>query len=350
MAKTTVRCPKCGTAFEIPVQEILGIVGNLIGENSGLGDVYLKPKEGEPKKPLRDSCGRFTGNKCGDVPVDVGTNKDDTRLSEKIRDGKPVKNHRLFRRWIMSQVFHALNEIDLCHGHTPFTNIVRRRGIRYMADVIQNEVHDMCVILRNGDMAEYSRRYRWWNIGTIERIGDEFIDILQHEIDRLKVRKCKGRPYKRIPGFGDTFVDEIDERVIVPLRNAVDGIVDGRDNIVDGKGNSFEDRVSRLCNEIRRFKESSAWKIRMPAKFLDCYKGNGAYYTLQNLIQFHDCRLPSDVRVGHEDLVGWHRDLAILEDLADKYRDAGWQLMGLVKDTISANGIDVAKKIASWSK
>ena len=242
----------------------------------------------------------------------------------------------------MSQVFHMLNEIDLTHGHTPFTNIVRRRGIRYMADVIKNEVHDMCVILRNGDTAEYGRRRRWWNDDTIVDIGNQFLDILVHEIDRLKVHKCKGRPYKKIPGFGNVFEDEIEKKVLTPLRHAVsDIIVDDVD---------FEGAVMRLCNRLRQFKESSAWKVRMPAKFLDVYKGNGAYFTLRNMIQFHDCKLPDDVREGHEELNGWKRDLAILDDLAEKYKNAGWQLLGLVKDTIQANGIDVAKKIASWQK
>ena len=353
MAKTTIRCPECGAAFEIPAKTLLGVIGNVLGEDSNLGDCYLKTKEQEPKKPLRGPDGRFMNNSMHGIDL-AGEEYDeknsdkygvDASLSEKIRNGKPVKNHRLFRRWIMSQVFHALQEMERCGG-TPFTNIVRRRGIRYMADVIKNEVHDMLKCREHGDVIEYRNRSRWWNESTIFQIGSQFVDILTHEIDRLKVRKCRGRPYKRIPGFGNVFVEDIQKKVVEPLRRDLEELVS-----LETSADTFEDVVVRICDKISRFKESCAWKIHMPSKFLDCYKGNGAYYTLQNMIQFHDCKLPDEVRDGeHGDMKGWHRDMAILDDLAEKYKNSGWQLLGLVKDTIEANGIDIDKKIESWQK
>lgn len=353
---TTVRCPNCGIAFEIPENET-PVCGVTIAKNSGLGTVYLKEDGSEAKKPLqrRDERGKFMkpahdpGNDAACACDTCGEGGD--KLSDRIRNGKPVKNFRLFRRWVMSQFFHILQELGGCHlNGTSFSSIVRRRGIRYMADVIRNEVHDLCSICRHGDMDEFARRYRWWNPDTVAKIGSEFLGILKAQVEKLKTHKCKGVPYKDIPGFGNVFVSDLQSKVYGPIEEAV-RIAENTASVTNGtSADRFEHVAGKLCGLISQFKESSRWKIRMPVTFIDCYKGNGAYFTLRNMIQFHDCRLPDEVRVGKEDLKGWKRDLAILDNLAEQYKNDGWQLVGLVKDTIEANGIDVARKIAGWRK
>ena len=360
MAKTTVRCPKCGTAFEIPETESVS-VGVTIAKNSGIGDVYLKPDEDEPKKPLRDSKGHFVSNSLHGVNLageEYGKcnkssskcNRGDDSIADAVRNGGYVKNHRLFRRWIMAQFFHILRELEVGGygvGRDSFAGIVRRRGVRYMWDVIEHEVHDMGVIRRNGDVEEFHRRFMWWNPGKVHQIAKDYLDEVTREIWRLKTRKCRGREYRAIPGWGNVFEDEIEKKVIAPFAKAVDDI--------DGYGESdfaaFESYLRRLVGIAGRFKESSRWNISMPTKFIDSFKGNGAYFTLRNRIMFHGCTLPRHIREGHEDLRGFRRDLACLDDLVRKLGETdGWQLVGLVKDTIKENGISVEKKIASWSK
>ena len=356
MAKTTVRCPKCGTAFEIPETESVS-VGVTIAKNSGVGDVYLKPDEDEPKKPLRDSKGHFVSNSLHGINLageEYGEcNKNDKKgsVADAVRKGGYVKNHRLFRRWIMAQFFHILRELEVggyCPGSHSFAGIVRRRGVRYMWSVIQNEVHDMCVIKRNGDVEEFNRRLVWWNPETITAIAKDYFENVCHEIWRLKTRKCRGRVYRAIPGWGNVFEDEIEKKVTEPFRRAVIELekYGSDDDFAD-----FNHALIRLCGIAERFKESSRWHVLMPTKFIDSFKGNGAYFTLRNMIMFHGCTLPRSVRTGHENLKGFRRDLACLDDLVARLDDSnGWQLVGLVKDTIRENGISVEKKIESWSK
>lgn len=342
MAKTTVRCPKCGTAFEIPVKEVLGIVGNLIGENSGVGDVYLKEKEGEPCKPLRDKDGRFVsrsggaGHACGERGND-GEHNDDEPLSERVRKQGHVKNHRLFRRWIMSQMFHTLLAME--NWNEGFARLVRNRGLRYMWKVVKNELHDMRAILRHGDTEEFERRDRWWNTDAVYGIACSFALSLDKEIGRLRVRRCKGREYVTVPGFGMVFQDEVHEKILAPLHDRIDAF----------RKCNCQRTADALCDFASQFKDSTAWKLGMPTEFIDRFKGAGAYFTLRNMLMFHDCRLPYEVaqRFGKK---AFNTDLEVLDLAAEAYKDNGWQLLGLLKDTIKLNGIDVEKKIRSWKK
>ena len=87
----------------------------------------------------------------------------------------------------------------------------------------------------------------------------------------------------------------------------------------------------------------------MPTEFIDRFKGAGAYFTLRNMLMFHGCRLPYEIaqKFGKK---AFNLDLELLDLAAEEYKDKGWQLLGLLKDTIKLNGIDVEKKIRSWKK
>lgn len=341
MANTTVRCPKCGTAFEIPAKEVLGIVGNLIGENSGLGDVYLKEKDGEPCKPLRDKDGRFISRSNGVSPAGVEHDVEDDEiepLSERVRKQGPVKNHRLFRRWIMSQMFHLLLRME--KWNDGFAKIIRARGVRYMWKVLKQEMHDMRAISRHGDTEEFKRRNRWWNTDAVAQIASTFAYDLGEQIRKnLKVRKCKGREYVTIPGYGMVFCDEYVKKVMEPFHDRIEAF----------RKCNCQKTADALCDYAMQFKDSTAWKLGMPTEFIDRFKGAGAYFTLRNMLMFHGCRIPYDVaqKFGRKT---YNTDLEVLDSVAEEYKDEGWQMLGFLKDVIKHNGIDVEAKIKSWNK
>lgn len=339
MAKTTIRCPKCGAAFEIPAKTLLGVIGNVLGEDSNLGDCYLKTKDDEPKKPLRDSSGKFVSNSLHGIDlageeygkeVKYGCENAVDSITEDIRKQGYVKNHRLFRRWIMAQLFHMLSYQD--KYQEKFSDLVRNRGVRYMFKVIENETKDMEAIKRNGDLDEFERRYRWWNPSTLNKIFYEYFNLVKDQTEKLKVHKCKGRPYVDIPGWGMVFTDELDKKVWSKIQ---------ADLSLLNSDNMFR-AVPRICGSLGRFKDSSRWKVRMPATFINAFKGNGAYFTLRNMVMFHGCFLSTRGKAPVE------TQLAELDRLAEQYKNEGWQLLGLVKDTLKANHMNVDKKIAEW--
>lgn len=82
---------------------------------------------------------------------------------------------------------------------------------------------------------------------------------------------------------------------------------------------------------------------RQSAAWVDAYKGAGAYFSMQNLIRFHGMYLldKTNVMTG-EDAIG------VLDECADRKR--GWELLGMLKEAIKLNHIDVAKKSDEWER
>ena len=337
----TINCPNCGAEIALSPK--------IVYDKDGI--VVHEPGRGVP---MRDEKGRFVGmdfsknNGCTckhgislageeyDNDND-GEHNDDEPLCERVRKQGHVKNHRLFRRWIMSQMFHTL--LIMKNWNEGFAKLVRNRGLRYMWKVIKNELHDMRAIQRHGDREEFERRNRWWSTEAVSNIAICFGGDLEAQIKKLKHRKCKGREYVTIPGYGMVFCDEVVDKVIIPFH----------DRIAAFRKCNCAKTADALCDYAMQFKDSTAWKLGMPTVFIDRFKGAGAYFTLRNMLMFHGCRIPYEAaqKFGRKD---YNTDLEVLDNMAEEYKDEGWQMLGFLKDVIKHNGIDVEAKIKSWKK
>jgi hypothetical protein len=73
--------------------------------------------------------------------------------------------------------------------------------------------------------------------------------------------------------------------------------------------------------------KSKAW--------IDAYKGEGAYYTLKNLIMFHDCVIEynRETLTQRESIDEIYRKL-------DEYQGEGWRMFALMKKVIEDNDFD----------
>ena len=80
--------------------------------------------------------------------------------------------------------------------------------------------------------------------------------------------------------------------------------------------------------------KSKAW--------IDVYKGAGAYYTLKNLVMFHDCGIitePYSVVVRKIDAVNY------LDKKLDEYKGEYYRMFALMKKVIKDNGFDFNKRM-----
>ncbi|MDD7507588.1 MAG: hypothetical protein PUK36_02620, partial [Prevotella sp.] len=71
------------------------------------------------------------------VPVDM----DDATIDEvgkQIVDGGYVSNWKLFRRWVMSQMFHMLRQMDVCNWS--FNQVLQHKGYEYQWRMLENEL------------------------------------------------------------------------------------------------------------------------------------------------------------------------------------------------------------------
>jgi hypothetical protein len=100
--------------------------------------------------------------------------------------------------------------------------------------------------------------------------------------------------------------------------------------------------------------------VKLPYKtpkskaWIDAYKGEGAYYTLKNLIMFHDCV----VYTGKYGVFNYDKSanlrgtdaVAFLNRKLDEYKDEGWRMFALMKKVIKDNNFDFNKRMRELGK
>ena len=346
MQNTEVKCPKCGASFLIPEHEA-PMCGVAIGKDSGMGTVFLKTCD-EPTVQ-RGPDGKFM--------------KKNKSLADDVLSQGHVKNHRLYRRWIMSQMFHMLDNQNCGQMSRGFTEQLRGMGWQYMWRVIHNETHDMTTIYNNGDIEEFSRRWRWWNVKQMRIIVENAVKNVKLSISCVKMSKRRGRKY--IPGSGFLTTEAIEstlkelDRCVTRVRESEMALRHITDSVSNhGMGSilsEYDKLVYEISNRMRAaFHPTKLFPLSMSSAFIDSYKGNGAYYTLRNMLMFHGCVLPHKFfsepyasRANSEEK-GVKKQLNALERIAHMYEYEGWRLLGVLKEVIAFNGINIRKKIESW--
>lgn len=365
--ETKLTCPKCGAEFAIPSKTHVAI-GIAIGKDAGLGTIHPqvvgqdKPAGQQPSSPklpgkaderiaaLKEagvdvSC--FFSMKGADGGEYVGKMEDgkmsiladDDPIYDAILQGGDVYNPKLARRWVMSQMFHMLAlEGDMQCGEykNSITHQIRRMGYDYMWKQMEDELHAQMKMAKNGDVVNFNDRNHWFNKEVLAvMIEDYRYQLHLHVKHKVKVQKCKGIPYKRICGE-NVFVDDIKKKVFGPIEML-------KNEALNAKSPYQLESVIRRFNEIRK---TRSWNPRQCAKWIDAYKGAGAFFTMQNLIRYHKCRFTDCF--GNK----MSKDASYCElvSKAKEYKGDGWRMIGLLRQFLEDNDIDIVKKMAEWRK
>lgn len=354
--ETKVLCPNCGTEFEIAKAEFTA-VATVIGRNSGLGPVYppvagqSKPKQAKTAQERIDAL-RNAGVDVGNLFAMHGANGGDYVASNRngmltiLEDNDPifnliieqgtVPNKRLFRRWVMAQMFHMMS-------YTPYrskepagvTSMIHRLGYEYQWKMLMDELHAQ-MKMEGRDVVNFSDRNRWFNTDVVVAMANDYISQLKNRINAMKDRKCKGVSYKRISNR-NIFVSDLQAKVYRPLYLAMARIQQAQSAAqLYLAAKKFNDmRIKMACDTP----QSNAW--------VDAYKGSGAFFTMQNLIRFHNCTVIDDAGKRLDK----SQSLAFLSVKAEMYKNGdGWRLFAVLKKMLSDNNIDIKKKMAEWRK
>lgn len=242
---------------------------------------------------------------------------DNDPIFNSIVNGGTIPNPNLYRRWVMAQTFHVLALGD-------WTQSLRYRGYEYSWKMMLEELRTQCK-LSSKDRENFDMRNIWFNQDVAIAMCADYLRKLIDYIDGLKTRKCKGKPYKHIKGH-NYFETDIDDKIFAPLRIALRSVMRANGPL----------SLHLAMVEFNSHRVSLKRDIPACSEWVDAYKGCGAYYTLQNLIRFHGLELHTENS---------------LEDLAMKFRNGeGYKLLGILKDELKRNNIDVKKKIAEWKK
>lgn len=355
--ETKVLCPQCGTRFAIAKNEKT-IVATVIGEDSGIGTVYPAvagqgvsnslPKTAKGriealKKAGKDVSNLFAmqgalGGEC------IASNRngklsildDNDPIFNCIIEQGTVSNRRLCRRWVMGQMFHMMS-YSPSRSKEPlgFTSMIHRLGYSYQWKMLMNELHAQ-MKMEGKDAVNFSDRNRWFNAQVVTAMANDYIVLLKKRVDALKVRNCKGIPYKRISNR-DIFVSDLESKLYYPLSVALQRI-------------NWAKNASQLYKAAKEF---NGMRIIMPydtpqsKAWIDAYKGSGAFFTMQNLIRFHDCVAFDD----SENRLDKYQSLSFVSNKAEAYKNGqGWRLFAVLKKMLDDNDINIKKKMAEWRK
>jgi hypothetical protein len=253
---------------------------------------------------------------------------EDTIANQIIEDGY-VRNTKLHRRFVMAQMFQGLNYVSWDRTKTGYNEWVKRHSIAYSFDMMLEEIRVLGK-LEERDKDTFIERAHFFTKDVIAKTMDDYVVELKKYIDILPSKNCKGIPYKRIKGK-NIFVDDLDKKVYVPLNSDI-----------------FRINYARNYNELYRIVKNFMEKmVALPyytpksKAWIDAYKGEGAFYTLKNLIMFHGCGIKVD---GH--MVYGAAAMSVLNRRLNEYKGEGWRIFALMKKVIEDNNFDFKKRMA----
>ncbi|MBQ0160343.1 MAG: hypothetical protein KBT28_06935 [Bacteroidales bacterium] len=355
MKKTIVMCPNCGTQFAIAQHEYT-TVATVIGEDSNLGVIKLTPKDEqtpiddepvnvprstsklEEMKRLGMPVDNFFSVSNPDVGIDFIARKRDDGSAESftseqieqliqqyIRENGHIRNSRLFRRWIMSQVCHMLASPN------GFLASLRNKGYEYSWRMVIKELETVAK-LRLRDRDAFLERKRFFPKEVIVAMAEDVLAKMHADVDAARTRKCKRRAYKRVYGR-NIFISELDAKLFQPVERALETL----------KNSTSKSLYANACafNNIR---PSFRYDAPMCHDFENAYKAAGAYYSLKNLILFHNVKM---VDADNNLIQDTDQALAYLDERAtlDCNNHEGYKLMGLLKSVMERNHFDFNERM-----
>ena len=281
------------------------------------------------------------------VPVDMDDATIDA-VGKKIVEGGYVSNWKLFRRWVMSQMFHMLRQMET--DKLTFNEVLQRKGYEYQWRMLENELYAQVKMSEHGDLDNVGARNRWFNGDVASDMATDYISKLRKYVDDnliYNVKKdkdgngkkaykhtCKGNPYVRLQNK-DIFVSDLEKKVYTPLREIANEM-------------AAVPTYKQLYDAVHKFNKNRKhleWNTKQADAFINAYKGSGAYYTMRNLIMFHGARFLKGGRKMSE-----VNSLKELESKAKLYDEEGWRMLGVLKQLIKDSGINIQGKMDEWKK
>ncbi len=283
------------------------------------------------------------------VPVEDDAQMLDA-VGKQIVKGGYVSNWKLFRRWVMSQMFHMLRDMEV--RRCSFNKVLQWYGYEYQWSMLEREFYAQMKMFKHGDCENAAKRGMWFNCKVAYDMAMDYIDKLEAYIENnLVYRKqdmnkpvgerkykhtCKGVAYVRLANE-NIFVSDLQKKVYRPLFCMACEM-------------QSAPSLDALYNTLRKFNKTRkhlSWETKQAAVFINAYKGSGAYYTMRNLIMFHGARFHVNGVILTE-TQSLNRVNELAEDCINAHEE--WRMLGVLKELIKDSGISIQGKIDEWKK
>ena len=256
------------------------------------------------------------------------TKVDDVIAESIIADGY-VRNTKLHRRFVMAQMFHALNYKSWNGRKEGYNEYLKRFGIKYEFDMMLEEIRVLSK-LEVRDAETFLERSRFFTKDVIVKTMEDYVTELENYVSRLETKNCKGVPYKRVKGQ-NIFVADLEKKVYSKFRWDIRRLSYAKN--YDDIYRIVKNFISNMIHLPYKTSKSKAW--------IDAYKGEGAFYTLKNLVMFHGCGIKVD-----DHMVYGAAAVSILNKRLCEYHGEGWRMFALMKKVIADNNFDFQARMA----
>lgn len=376
-------CPRCGGEVVLPEHEHL-TMGMALAQNTDNNTYYLnmsntteygksnvETKENKTMGKITERLATLNNNGIdtskyfamtapngqemlmkwdGTTPVFANESELDSfnvdEIETEIYANGYVKNTKLHRRWVMAQMFHALNykayrwtdSLGISHvsGRDGFYGWLERHGYKYQWKMVLEECRVLSKI-EDVDEEAFAERSVFFSKETIVYMLDDYKKKLEIMINNLPTHPCKGIPYKRIPSVGDVFCEDINKKVIKKVDKVIYIILNAKNY------KAIYYALKKFLNKRWGNYIELGYNTPMSKEFIDAYKGAGAYYTLKNMVLFHNVHIV-DYYTG-EVIPSGKPSYKYLKDMNEKYQGEGYKMFALLKKTIEDNNFDFEKSI-----
>ena len=252
---------------------------------------------------------------------------DDVICNQIIEDGY-VRNTKLHRRFVMAQMFQALNYVSWNKRESGYNAWLKRFGIKYQFEMMLEEIRVLSK-LEERDWETFKERSNFFTKEVVVKTMADYIEKLKAHINSNKTYKCKGIPYKKVKSK-DIFVEDLDKKIYALMRKDI-----------------YQVQIARNHNEIyKALKNFMSKMVTIPysttkcKEWVDAFKGEGAYYTLKNLVMFHKC----GIEINGTMVYGIEA-VNVLDKKLYEYKGEGWRMFALMKKVIADNNFDWDKRI-----
>ena len=311
MEKVTFVCPCCGKTLVVT-----SAISDAVNHTETKSDKTYFTKKLQERGINTDKYFSVTYD---GVTADDKTAEDE--IAEQIQSDGYVNNQHLFRRWVFAQYAH----MELAEGG--YNHQVANLSTQYMLDVMTNEFYAQS---KMADDEEYlAERKMFFNKNLLYSVIVNYRNAIHRAINEAERHTdrngdkycviCKTRVYiNRVCDF------------IRPLNQGLDIV----------NSNPYQAML-----DVKNFCIARKFNMKyLPVEFEEAYKKAGAFYSLKNLFLFHDCHIidDDDTILTGEDAVKYITEIVP--------HMCGYKMVGILRDVLKQNDINLKEKIESWKK
>lgn len=252
---------------------------------------------------------------------------EDTIANQIIEDGY-VRNTKLHRRFVCAQMFHMLNYKSYDGRREGYNEALKMRSLKYSFDMMLEEIR-VVGKLEDRDKGTFIERSHFFTKDVVKKTMEDYVVELKKYVDTLPNKNCKGIPYKRIKGR-DVFVEDLQKKVYSPFEREIDRL-------------QYASNYNEMYRIVKGFMSQMVhlpYDTPKSKVWIDAYKGEGAFYTLKNLVMFHGCGIMVD-----EKMVYGAAAVSVLNNRLTEYKGEGWRMFALMKKVIDDNNFSFADRM-----